>query len=281
MLYVLPSLAILTLVMLIPIAMTVYFSFTSYSIMGSPQFSGTANYQRLLSDAAFLGALRNTAIYTLISVPLQTVVSLLIAAALAARFRNRLGGFVRSALFIPVMSSMIVIGSVWRFILGSQDSLVSQVVSFFGLDPVNILGNPGSALVAVSLVTVWKNIGYFLVIYYAGIMEIPHDLYEASSLDGAGPWRQLWHVTVPSLRPITFLVVILGTIWSFQVFDLVYTMTGGGPGGGTVTLVMAIYDAGFKNYQMGYASAMAVALFAIVLVISIIQRRVFAKEDNS
>lgn len=279
-LYVVPSLAILTLVMLIPIGMTLYFSFTSYSIMGSPQFSGTANYERLASDTAFIGALRNTAIYTLISVPLQTVISLLIAAALAARFRNRLGSFVRSALFIPVMSSMIVIGSVWRFILGSQDSLVSQVVSFLGLDPVNILGNPTSALVAVSLVTVWKNIGYFLVIYYAGIMEIPHDLYEASALDGAGPWRQLWHVTVPSLKPITFLVVILGTIWSFQVFDLVYTMTGGGPGGGTVTLVMAIYDAGFKNYQMGYASAMAVALFAIVLVISIIQRRVFAKEDK-
>ncbi|WP_430592209.1 carbohydrate ABC transporter permease [Humidisolicoccus flavus] len=277
--FVTPSFIILTVIVVIPIIMTLYFSFTSYSILGSPNWSGTANYERLVADEAFRSALGNTAIYTLISVPLQTVISLLVAALLAARFRNRMGGFVRSALFIPVMSSMIVVGTVWRFIFGTDDGLMNAMLGAFGIDGVNVLGNPQLALLAVSLVTVWKNIGYFLVIYYAAIMEIPRELYEASSIDGAGPFKQFRFITIPALRPITFLVVILGTIWSFQVFDLVYTMTGGGPGGATVTLVMAIYQAGFKNYQMGYASAMAIVLFVIVLVIAIVQRRLLAKSN--
>ncbi len=278
-LYVVPSLAILAVVVLAPIAMSFYYSFTDFSILGSPRWDGLDNYERLLTDERFLAALRTTAIYTVISVPLQTIFALLVADLLAKRFRNRWGGFVRSALFIPVISSLVIVGTVWRFVLGTEDGLVNAVLAVFGIDRVNFLGDPQLALLAVAFVTVWKNIGYFLVIYYAGIMEVPAELYEASAIDGASSWRQLWSVTVPSLRPVTLLVVILGTIWSFQVFDLVYVMTGGGPGGATVTLVMAIYQAGFKNLDMGYASAMAMVLFAIVLVIAIIQRRLLSRKD--
>lgn len=272
--FIIPSIAILLLVVIIPIAMSLYFSFTKYSVLGSPSWVGTDNYVKLWSDDAFLRSLVNTVIYTVIAVPVQTVIALVLADMIAKRFRNRFGSIVRSALFIPVMSSMVVVAVVWRTILGTNDGAVNNLLDAFGIDKVNFLGEPALALLVVALVTVWKNIGYFLVIYYAGIMDVPAELYEASSLDGASRWQQLWHVTIPSLRPITLLVIILGTIWSFQVFDLVYVMTGGGPGGATSTIVMMIFQAGFKNFQMGYASAMAIILFVLILAIAIIQRKV-------
>ena len=270
--YLAPSLVVLAVVVVAPIAMSGYYSLTDYSLLGSPEWAGVENYSGLFTDPEFRRALWRTFVYTVISVPLQTALALVIGAILARRTRNRFGAFVRSALFIPVIASMVIIGSVWRYLLGTDDGLVNAVLSVVGIDAVNWLGRPDTALVVVALVTVWKNIGYFLVIYYAGMLEVPEDLYEASALDGAGPVRQFVSVTIPSLRPVTLLVAILGTIWSFQVFDLVYTLTGGGPGSGTVTLVMAIYSAAFENMQMGYASAMAMVLFVIVFLVSLIQR---------
>lgn len=279
-LYVLPSFLILLLIMIVPIVMSAYLSLTQYSVLDSPVFTGLDNYRRLVADQAFSRSILITAVYTLIAVPLQTVLALLIANAVARAFPGLFGRLVRSTLFIPVMSSMVLVGAVWRVFLGGDDGLVNQLLAVLGIAPVSWLGRPWLALVMVALVTVWKNVGYFLVIYYAGIMEIPRDLYEAASLDGAGAVQQLRFVTLPALRPVTFLVVILGTIWSFQVFDLVYSLTGGGPGGATSTIVMAIYHAGFKNYQFGYGSAMAMVLFLIVLVVSVLQRRVLGKEDS-
>lgn len=270
--YVTPSLVLLGVAVVAPIVMSAYYSFTDYSLLRSPSWVGTENYSRLLVDGGFQRALWQTFIYTIISVPLQTVVALVIAALIARRTRNRFGAFVRSALFIPVIASMIVVGSVWRYLLATDEGLVNTVLGLFGIPDVNWLGQPTSVLIAVALVTVWKNVGYFLVIYYAGMLDIPEDLYEASSIDGAGGIRQFWAITVPSLRPVTLLVVILGTIWSFQVFDLVYTMTAGGPGGGTVVLVLAIYEAAFQNLQMGYASAIAMVLFVIIFLASFAQR---------
>ncbi len=277
--YIVPSFAILLIVMVIPIVMSIYYSFTDYSVLGSPDWVGMRNYVDLLSDGSFLNAMRNTIVYTIIAVPLQTIVALFVADMLANRFRNRFGRFVRSALFIPVISSLVVVAVVWRALLGVDGGLVNQVLALIGVDPVNFLGRPTLALVTVGLVTVWKNVGYFLVIYYAGIMEIPGEQYEASSIDGASRWQQLWYITIPSLRAVTLLVVILGTIWSFQVFDLVYVMTGGGPGGATTTIVMKIFQAGFQNFRMGYASAMAIVLFVIVLVVAVVQRKVMSRHD--
>lgn len=278
--FVIPSLAILTFVMIIPIVTSIYLSFTRYSVLGSPTWIGTENFTNLLQDQAFISSLRITVIYTVISVPIQTVISLLVADMIAKRFQNRFGAFVRSTLFIPVMSSLVVVAVVWRAILGTDTGLVNQVAQAMGFETVNFLGNPALALVVVALVTVWKNIGYFLVIYYAGILDVPRELYEASSIDGASPWQQLWTITVPSLKPVTFLVVILGTIWSFQVFDLVYVMTGGGPGGATTTIVMMIFQAGFQNFQMGYASAMAVVLFVLLLIVAIVQRKIMSGKND-
>jgi len=278
--FILPSFTFLLIVMIIPIATSGYFSLTDYSVLSSPEWNGGAHFVKLVTDQAFSSSIRITLIYTLISVPLQSVIALLLADLLAKRFRNRFGSFVRASLFIPVMSSLVVVAVVWRALMGTDAGFVNTALRAVGLDPVNFFGDPTLALLVVSLVTVWKNIGYFLVIYYAGIMEVPSELYEASSIDGASRWQQLWNVTVPSLRPVTYLVVILGTIWSFQVFDLVYVMTGGGPGGATRTIVMMIYQTGFQNFQMGYASAMAIVLFAVILTVAIIQRKVTKTSVN-
>jgi multiple sugar transport system permease protein len=138
---------------------------------------------------------------------------------------------------------------------------------------VNWLGGSFSALVSVAITSIWKNLGYFLVIYYAGIMDIPVSLYEAARVDGAGGIQRFFYITLPSLRHITYLIVTLGTIWSFQVFDLVYTMTGGGPGMATVTLVLTTYRVAFKEYNMGYASMIALLLLFLILIISTLQKR--------
>jgi multiple sugar transport system permease protein len=276
--YLVPSAAILLLVVIAPIVLTVYFSFTTYSVLEHGEFVGMDNYKRLVSDQAFRTSVWQTVVYTLIVVPLQTILSLVVAEIIAKRFRNRFGSFARSVLFIPVLSSLVIVGIVWRFLLDSDFGLVNQVLGLVGIPPPNWLGRPGLALFTVAVVTVWKNVGYFLVIFYAAIMGINRDLYEASAIDGASAVKQFRHVTVPSLRPVIFLTVTLGTIWSFQVFDLVYTMTGGGPGGATTTIVMSIYQSGFQNYQMGYASAMSVVLLLIIAATSMAQRRMLVEE---
>lgn len=264
--------------MVIPIGMSLYYSFTKYSVLGSPSWIGFDNYTRMFGDSNFRHALLITLIYTIFAVPLQSMFALVIANTVARSFNNPYGYIVRSALFVPVVSSFVVAALVWRAIFGTRGGMINSVLSWFGISNINFLGEPTWAFVAIIVVTVWKNIGYFLVIYYAGVLEIPKEHYEAASLDGASSRKQFWYITVPSLRPIHFLVVILGTIWSFQVFDLVYVMTGGGPGNATTTLVMEIYRVGFQNFQMGYASAIAIVLFVLVLLFAVIQRRVLDNE---
>lgn len=205
---------------------------------------------------------------------------MIFAYILARRYTNRWGGFVRSAMFVPVISSMVLTASVWRLLLASDPAgVVNSVLGFFGIAPLNWLGKATSALLAVSIVSVWKNVGYFLVIFYAGMMDIPRSLYEAATVDGATEIQQFFHITLPELKPITYLVITLGTVWSFQVFDLVYTLTGGGPGRSTMTLVLSIYNAAFRDFKMGYASSISVLLLVLVIFVSFLLRKIFGEED--
>ena len=196
------------------------------------------------------------------TVPLQTAGSLVLAAVIAELFHNKFGNFVKSSLFVPVIASAILVGTLW-FTLLSPRGVVNSIIHAFGLPSVNWLGGKLTSMLSVCIVSVWKNVGYFLVIYFAGIMDIPRSLYEAAEVDGANAFQRFFKITLPGLSSVTFLVVTLGTIWSFQVFDLVYTMTGGGPGTSTVTLVLTTYNAAFKEYNMGYASAVAMLMFEI------------------
>ena len=275
-LFILPSLILLILFHIVPIFMTVGYSFCSYNVLQPPEFIELENYRDLVADPYIGSSLLNTGIYTLVVVPVQTAVSMLIAYVLARKCANRWGNFVRSALFVPVITSMILTSAVWRLLLSSNaEGVVNSILGLFGLAPLNWLGSRWPALFSVCLIGIWKNIGYFMVIFYAGMMDIPASLYEAATVDGASAARQFVSITLPMLKPITYLVVTLGTIWSFQVFDLVYTLTSGGPGRSTMTLVLTIYNSAFKDYKMGYASAVSVLLLLIVLFISALQKLLF------
>ncbi|QUI25683.1 sugar ABC transporter permease [Vallitalea pronyensis] len=260
--------------------MDFYYSFTDYNIVQPSTFAGLKNYSYLIKDPFIRAAVRNTFVYTIIVVPTQTILALVLANLLAKLCRNRWGNFVRSSLFIPVISSMILVGSIWRIFLRTDGGFINNVLRVIGISNINWLGDKDLALISICIVAIWKSVGYFLVIYYAGIMDIPSSLYEAAKVDGATPVQQFFNITLPMLKPITYLVVTLGTIWSFQVFDLVYTMTGGGPGFATNTLVLNIYTSAFKEYRMGYASAISILLLIMILCVSVIQKATFDRKTG-
>ena len=278
-LYILPSLVLISVFSLIPICMNIGYSFSSYNIMQPPRWYGLANYTRMIRDPYVWASLKNTVIFTFVTVSLQTVLSLFLAVLIAKKFRKRYGNFVKSALFIPVIASAVLVGTIWSILLSPSGAL-NSLIEFVGLPHVNWLGGKITSLLSVCMATVWKNVGYFLVIFYAGIMDIPRSLYEAAEVDGASRSQQLFYITIPSLSSITYLVVTLGTIWSFQIFDMVYTMTGGGPGLSTVTLVLTIYNTAFREYSMGYASSIALLMFVFVILISLLQRALFKSGKN-
>lgn len=279
-LYVLPSFILIIGFCVIPIFMSGYFSFTSYNIMTPPKFVGLENYMKVFQDSYVADAAKNTLLYVAMTVPIQTILALVFAAFLAYKMQTKTGGLLRSLMFIPVIASAVTAGTIWRIILNTDGGLLNSILNFLHIDSVNWLGSTKTALISICIVAIWKNVGYFLVIYYAGIMGISRDLYEAAKVDGATSIQQFFKITMPMLKPITYLVVTLGIIWSFQVFDLSYLMTGGGPGRSTVTLVMGIYNAAFKQYKMGYACAMAMLLLLIVVIINVIENLFFKERKG-
>lgn len=278
--YILPSFILIVCFCIIPIFMSAYFSFTDYNVMTPPVFSGISNYQKMFSDSYFTAAAKNTLIYVVLTVPFQTIISLVFAAFLANKMSTmKSGQLLRSVMFIPVIASAVTAGTIWRIIYNADSGLLNNLLGIFGIPAVNWLGSTSTALVSICIVAVWKNVGYFLVIYYAGIMGISRDLYESARVDGATSMQQFTKITMPMLKPITYLVVTLGIIWSFQVFDLSYLMTGGGPGKSTVTLVMGIYNSAFKQYRMGYACAQAMFLLVVIVIINVIEDKFFKEKE--
>lgn len=279
--YILPSLVLLLAFHVIPIFMSGYYSLTSYNLLTPPKFSGVSNYIKMMGDGYVQAALKNTLIYTVVTVPVQTILALVFAAFIAVKLRNTAGEVLRSIIFIPVIASAITSGAIWGILMDTDSGMLNRIIMFFGGTRINWLGSNEIALISICIVAIWKNVGYFLVIFYAGIMGISKDIYEAAEIDGATTFQSFFRITVPMLRRVTYLVVTLGIIWSFQVFDLSYVMTGGGPGRASVTLVMAIYQQAFVGgSKMGYACAIAMFLLVIILVINVIQNRFFDKKEE-
>ena len=279
--YILPSFVLILIFCIVPIFMSGFFSFTDYNIMNAPEFVGLDNYKKMFQDSYVRDAAKNTLLYVVMTVPVQTLLALTLAAFLAEKMRNKTGGFLRSVMFIPVIASAVTAGTIWRIILNTDGGFLNNILNFFHISSVNWLGSTQTSLLSICIVAVWKNVGYFLVIYYAGIMGIQKELYEAAKVDGATSIQQFTKITLPILKPITYLVVTLGIIWSFQVFDLAYLMTGGGPGHSSVTLVMGIYNAAFKQYKMGYACAMAMFLLIMIIIINVIEDLFFKEKGEA
>lgn len=252
-----------------PVIASFFISFTDWELVGKPIWVGFENYKNLFNDKLFIKSLVNTAYYTILSVPLKMVLSLLLAVAMNQKLKGIV--FFRTAFFLPHISSMVAIALLWKWIYNSEYGLLNYLIGLIGLSPQNWLGNPKLAMPALVLMSVWKGLGYDMMIWLAALQGIPEDLYEAARIDGATRWQQFKNITIPLLSPTTFMLLILGIIGSFKVFEQSYVMTSGGPAYATHTLVLYIYSNAFEWLRMGYASAMAYILAIIIFIVTVIQ----------
>lgn len=269
-LFLLPSLVLFLTFIGIPVVAAFLISFTQWDLFNPAKFVGLQNYQTLWSDDIFKKVMGNTGYFVLLSVPIQMLLGLLCALALNRGVRGQT--VFRIAYFLPVVTSTIAAALVWAWLFNANFGLVNAALGLVGVgEPPRWLGSTGWAMPAVIIVSVWQNLGYAMVLFLAGLQNIRTDIYDAAAIDGAKGWRRLWFITLPMLSPTTFFVLIISLIGSFQVFELVFIMTNAGPANATNTLVFYIYQNGFQFYQMGYASAAAMVLFVIVLIITLVQ----------
>jgi multiple sugar transport system permease protein len=248
-------------------------SFTSWDLFSAPEFVGLDNYKRLLfHDPDFWPTFWRTAYYVVLVIPTAVAAELLLALAVNTRLRGI--KFFRATYFIPVVASAVAVALVWGWILNTQNGILNWFLNFFGLGPFDWLGSPRLAMPAVAMVQVWRGLGEGMIIFLAGLQSIPLHLYEAAELDGAGRWAKFRNVTWPLLAPTTFFVVVLEVIGSFQVFDMIYLLTRGGPGQATTVYNFELYSEAFRNFRMGYAAAMTWVLFVVIGVLTLLQFRV-------
>ena len=264
-----PKIIGLILFTLGPVIASFLLSFTNWDLVSKPIWIGFGNYKHLLNNETFIKALTNTLYYTIISVPLSMTLSLLLAIAMNQKIKGII--VFRTAFFIPVISSMVAISLLWKYIYNSQYGLLNYFLGLIGIPPQNWLGNIKLAMPSLILMSVWKGLGQNMMIWLAALQGIPEDLYEAARIDGANKWQQFKNITLPLLSPTTFLMLILGIIGSFQVFESSYVMTNGGPANATLTIVLYLYSNAFEWLKMGYASAMAYILALIIFVLTLIQ----------
>ena len=276
-LFLLPNIVGFVIFTVGPVLGSAGISLLQWNIVTPPVWQGLSNYIRLITDMEFWNSLRATLYYTVATVPLGIVLSF--ALALALNTNNKGVSLYRTIYFIPVVTSMVAVSLMWRWIYnptsGILNYMLDRLFTALGLNirPPDWLQSATWAMPAIALMSVWKGLGYNMVIYLAALQGIPRHLYEAAEIDGASDWHRLIHITIPLVSPTTFFVLIMAIIGSFQVFDQAYVMTQGGPARATVTTVYYIYENGFRWYKMGYASSIAWVLFALVMVASLIQWR--------
>ena len=270
--FVSPALAAVALFLVIPVFGALLLSLTDFDIYAladrdNLRFVGLGNYAQLLADPLFWKALGNTFYFVLVGVPLSIAASLGAALLLQSRLA-RFKPFFRTAYFAPVVTTVVAVAVIWRYLFHTRYGLVNWGLASVGIEPVDWLGDPTWAMPTIILFAVWKNFGYNMIIFIAGLQAIPDDLYEAARIDGAGAWAQLRHVTLPLLGPVLLLVGILTMAGYFQLFAEPYVMTQGGPLESTVSVLYLMYEQGFKWWNLGNASAVAFILFVLMASIT-------------
>ena len=274
----LPSLVVFALFTVYPVIYSLYLSFFDCSLLGGPRtFVGLGNYAKMFANADFRVSMANTVKYAVGTVPVGAALSMLAAVLLNQKIRGR--GFYRVAYFMPVVTSMVAVAIVWTWMFDPYYGLFNALLERIGIDGPAWLADPRWSLPAVIILGIWKNLGYNMVIFLAGLQDVPTEYYESAEIDGAGAWQKFRYVTMPLMRGSIGFVLIMSTIKSFQVFGQVYVMTGGGPMNSTMVLVYYIYRQAFEFYRSGYASAVAWFLFAVILVLTILQKA-FLKAEN-
>lgn len=278
-LFLLPALLTLGAFVWYPMLSALRLSFTDSSGFGVENWIGFENYTRILSDPDILNTVVNTFLYMALFTPAAVGFALLIALVLVAR-TTPLRGLFRTALFLPFVVSLAVAAFAWSYLLDPLVGLLSYWLSLVGIHLGDVLNSPTLAMPTVVLVAVWKNFGFYMVIFIAGLNDIPRDLYEAARVDGAGSFARFRHITVPMLSNTLAFVLIFAMIAALQAFDQIYVMTGGGPYGHTQTVVMEIYTAGFRRLELGFASALSYLLLVATLILSLIQFIFFARKEG-
>ncbi|MFD0525397.1 carbohydrate ABC transporter permease [Paractinoplanes durhamensis] len=268
--FLLPNFVGFAVLTLVPVGLLFYYAFTSWNVFGGAEWTGLENFRQMLHDASFRTALRNTVYYTVFHIPLTLGAALALALLLNQRLRGV--AFFRTVAFFPYITSIVALAQVWNMLFSPGYGPINAVLRGIGIDnPPGWTTSADWSMPAVIVVGTWREMGYYMLLFLAGLQTIPGQLYEAAKVDGANAWQRFRAVTLPGLRPTTFFVVVLLTIGSFKVFDVILVMTNGGPGQSTLVLSQYIYQKGFVENQFGYASAVSIALFAICFVITIVQ----------
>jgi multiple sugar transport system permease protein len=264
-----PFVALYCFLLLYPLLMGVEISFHRADLFGARKFVGLENYARLLGDPVFHQALATTFELTLLIVPTLTVLTLLLA--LALNRATRTAGLLRGVFFSSSVLSVTIVTLIWRFVLTPDAGLIAKVLGVFGLEPIPFLSHPDLTVPALAITTVWWSLGLPMMLFLAGLQQIPGDIYEAAALDRASRWTTFWRVTLPSLRGTVILVVMLQTAAQLQIFGQAQLLTSGGPSGRSRPVVLYIYELAFGRWELGYAIAVAEVLFMLVLVLTALQ----------
>lgn len=278
-LFMAPTILIAGVFLMLPIVYAVVLAFQKVQLLGdmSYRFVGLKNFVRMTQDERVWTALKNTAEYVAIVVPLQTVLALALALILNSQIKGR--SWFRVAFFLPTVTSSAVLTLIFMWIYNAN-GLLNSILSLLHLPTYNWLGDPSVALKGIMIMNIWSTAPLFMVIYLAALQGIPETLYEAATLDGANRWEKLLHITLPFLQPVTFFVIVMGIIGTFQLFDQSYIFSAGsgGPNDSTLTIVLLIYQYAFKNLDMGYALALTLMLAAVLMISTTIQRTLFKEE---
>jgi multiple sugar transport system permease protein len=254
-----------------------YLSFTEYSLLSAPKFNGLANYDRMIHDSFFWNALGVTVEYVVINIGLQTVLAVGIAMLM---YRLTKSITVRAIILAPYLVANVVVALVWYWMLDVQVGVVNTFLGWVGIDPIAFFGDSHWAIPTVAGINVWRHMGYTALLVFAGLQTIPAYVYEAAEVDGSTEWKTFWRITLPLLRPVLVMVLVVTMIGSFQIFDTVAVTTQGGPINATRVIYYYIYERAFTRFDFGYASAMALVLFAILAVVSLVQLRLLRARES-
>ena len=277
-LFLIPACVVLGTFVIYPALKAIYLSFTNFNMIREADFVGLANYINLWRDPFFWAALKNTLLYMIVVVPVLVIAPIFLAALVNKHIPGI--AFIRAAIYLPVITSLVVSGLIWKWVYEEQ-GILNYVLLATGVtdNPVAFLTDPANALFSVMAVTIWSGMGYYMVIYLAGLQAIPRHLYEVAEVEGVSAWQQMLYITIPLLRPSIAVVTVMSSIAAMKVFEEVYVMTQGGPMDSTKTLVYYIYESAFTEFEMGYAAAIGVVLFLLTLVFSLINLR-FLREKS-
>ena len=277
-LFVLPDLIGLLIFVVVPIIFAVYISFHQWNLVSDKVFIGIDNYKKLFSDKEWWNSLLRTFKFTLIYVPTLFVLALLFANAINY-LKGKLLGFVRTAFLMPYAITSVIAATLWMFLYDEKRGYINAVLNVFGIPDLQYLGAKNQAMIAIIVVVVWINLGYNMILFLSAMKEIPYECIEAAKIDGAGKWKTFRHITFPLIQNTSVFILITSTIASFQMLDQIMVMTRGGPAKSTEVAVLYIYQQSFDFLNMGYASALSVVLFLILLVFSFVQLK-FMMKDN-